>query len=102
MKTRRKLALAVLLTAALVLTLTTAAHGLSPHLAGLLATFPVITPVLAGFGNYLIPLMVGARDMVFPYVNMLSYWVYLLAVVIVAASFASKLSSSEAKNAAPL
>jgi hypothetical protein len=37
------------ITAALVLTLTTAAHGLSPHLAGLLATFPIITPVLAGF-----------------------------------------------------
>jgi cytochrome c oxidase subunit 1 len=42
---------------------------------------------LGGFGNYLIPLMVGARDMVFPYINMLSYWVYLAAVLILVASF---------------
>ena len=42
---------------------------------------------LGGFGNYLIPLMVGARDMVFPYLNMLSYWVYLLAVLVLMASF---------------
>ncbi|WP_166015828.1 MULTISPECIES: cbb3-type cytochrome c oxidase subunit I [Chelativorans] len=42
---------------------------------------------LGGFGNYLIPLMVGARDMVFPYVNMLSYWIYLLAVIVLVASF---------------
>ena len=42
---------------------------------------------LGGFGNYLIPLMVGARDMVFPYVNMISYWVYLWAVLLLMASF---------------
>lgn len=42
---------------------------------------------LGGFGNYLIPLMVGARDMVFPYMNMLSYWIYLLAVLVLVASF---------------
>lgn len=42
---------------------------------------------LGGFGNYLIPLQVGARDMVFPFVNMLSFWFYLLAVIILIASF---------------
>ncbi|WP_207541198.1 cbb3-type cytochrome c oxidase subunit I [Sabulicella rubraurantiaca] len=42
---------------------------------------------LGGFGNYLIPLMVGARDMVFPWVNMLSYWIYLVAVLVLIASF---------------
>jgi cytochrome c oxidase subunit 1 len=42
---------------------------------------------LGGFGNYLIPLMIGARDMVFPYMNMLSFWFYLLAVIILMASF---------------
>ena len=42
---------------------------------------------LGGFGNYLIPLMVGARDMVFPYLNMISYWVYLFAVLLLVASF---------------
>lgn len=43
--------------------------------------------LLGGFGNYLIPLMIGARDMVFPYLNMLSYWTYLLSVVVLLASF---------------
>ena len=42
---------------------------------------------LGGFGNYLIPLMVGARDMVFPYVNMISFWIYLFAVLLLLASF---------------
>ncbi|MGV1987774.1 cytochrome c oxidase subunit I [Agrobacterium sp. 22-221-1] len=42
---------------------------------------------LGGFGNYLIPLMLGARDMVFPYANMLSYWLYLSAVLVLVAGF---------------
>ncbi len=42
---------------------------------------------LGGFGNLLIPLMCGARDMAFPYMNMLSYWVYLASVIVLCSSF---------------
>jgi cytochrome c oxidase subunit 1 len=55
---------------------------------GLIMVIYLLTALfLGGFGNYLIPLMVGARDMVFPYVNMVSYWLYLLAVLLLVASF---------------
>jgi len=55
---------------------------------GMIMVIYLITAIfLGGFGNYLIPLMLGARDMVFPYVNMLSYWIYLLAVLVLVASY---------------
>lgn len=41
--------------------------------------FLYITPLLFGFGNFLIPLMIGARDMAFPRLNAFGYWVYALA-----------------------
>ncbi|HXY59797.1 MAG TPA: cbb3-type cytochrome c oxidase subunit I [Methylocystis sp.] len=55
---------------------------------GMIMVVYLLTAVfLGGFGNFLIPLMVGARDMVFPFVNMLSYWVYLLSVIVLVASY---------------
>src|ERR1700728_2383586 len=50
--------------------------------------FFVIIPLLTGaFGNFLIPLMIGARDMAFPKLNMMSYWFMWPAFVILLASF---------------
>jgi cytochrome c oxidase subunit 1 len=55
---------------------------------GMIMVIYLLTAIfLGGFGNYLIPLMVGARDMVFPFLNMLSVWFYLLAVIVLMASF---------------
>src|SRR5207302_3938041 len=50
--------------------------------------FFVIIPMLAGaFGNFLIPLMIGAKDMAFPKLNMLSYWFMWPAFVIILIGF---------------
>src|SRR5262245_59620094 len=50
--------------------------------------FLVIIPILAGaFGNFLIPLMIGADDMAFPTLNMLSYWFMWPAFIAFGISF---------------
>ncbi|MFT5451957.1 MAG: cytochrome c oxidase subunit 1 [Enterobacterales bacterium] len=55
---------------------------------GMIMVIYLLTAILlGGFGNYLIPLMVGTRDMVFPFLNMLSFWFYFLAVLVLMASF---------------
>jgi len=49
--------------------------------------FLVSVPILVGFGNYLVPLMIGAADVAFPRLNALSYWLFGLGGVILMLSF---------------
>jgi len=51
---------------------------------GTLMVFFLFTAVLTGgFGNFLIPLQIGARDMAFPFLNALSYWIFLVSCVVI-------------------
>ena len=55
---------------------------------GTIMIFWVAMPVLiAAFGNYLIPLMIGCDDMVFPRINRLSYQIFLLSAIVLLAAF---------------
>lgn len=57
--------------------------------------FLFITPMLSGFGNYFVPLMIGARDMAFPRMNALSYWIYLGAGLFLYSSFLFRLAPND-------
>src|ERR671924_411361 len=54
---------------------------------GTTMVFLVVVPILAGFGNYLVPLMIGARDVAFPRLNAFSYWMFLLGGIVLYSSW---------------
>ncbi len=71
------------------------AHVLSPEAYDQLFTMHGVTmiflyalPALSGFSNYLWPLLLGTRDMAFPRLNALSYWLFLFAGLFLYAGFA--------------
>ncbi len=49
--------------------------------------FLFVIPVLSGFGNYVVPLMLGARDMAFPRMNAFGFWLLLFGGIFLQASF---------------
>src|SRR5246500_2596041 len=49
---------------------------------GTTMVFLFVVPIMAGFGNYFVPLMIGARDMAFPRLNALSFWLLLFGGVV--------------------
>jgi len=53
---------------------------------GITMIFWYASPILSGFGNFLLPLMLGARDMAFPRLNAFSYWVFLFSGLFINAS----------------
>ncbi len=56
---------------------------------GVTMIFLFVIPMTTGaFGNYLVPLMIGARDMAFPRMNALSYWIYLGSAIFMYAGLA--------------
>ncbi len=54
---------------------------------GTTMVFMVVMPFLAGLGNYIVPIMIGARDMAYPRLNALAVWLYLLGSVFMNLSY---------------
>ena len=64
---------------------------------GTIMIFYAITPILIGaFGNFCIPLMIGCRDMIFPLLNMLSFWMAVLSGLVLLASLFTPLGAAAA------
>jgi cytochrome c oxidase subunit I+III len=69
----------------LFLSLSAYNQAVSAH--GLLMVFWFLSPFAFGFANYVVPLQIGAKDLAFPRLNALSYWLYLFSGVLFGVSF---------------
>ena len=63
------------------------AYNQSVTAHGLIMVFWFLSPFAFGFANYIVPLQIGARDLAFPRLNALSYWLYLISGILLGISF---------------
>ena len=69
---------------------------------GTTMVFLFVVPVWTGFANYIIPLQIGARDMAFPRLNALSYWLLVAGAVVLYSAFVFGLPSAGWTSYVPL
>jgi cytochrome c oxidase subunit 1 len=63
-------------------------------LHGVIMIFLFIIPVIpSAIGNFIIPLLIGARDVAFPRLNIISYWIFVLGVAVVMVSFVNPIDT---------
>jgi cytochrome c oxidase subunit I+III len=63
------------------------AYNQAVSVHGLVMVFWFLSPFAFGFANYVVPLQIGAKDLAFPRLNALSYWLYLASGILVGVSF---------------
>src|ERR1017187_8647170 len=68
--------------------------------ATIMIFFAVIPILVGGFGNYLVPLMIGADDMAFPRLNMASYWTFVASGLVMLYSFFTGTGAAKAGGVA--
>ncbi|WP_193570666.1 cbb3-type cytochrome c oxidase subunit I [Halorubellus sp. JP-L1] len=63
------------------------AYNQAVSVHGLVMVFWFLSPFAFGFANYVVPLQMGAKDLAFPRLNALSYWLYLVSGILLFVSF---------------
>ncbi|WP_368409122.1 cbb3-type cytochrome c oxidase subunit I [Halocatena marina] len=67
--------------------LSEAGYNQAVSIHGLIMIFWFLSPFAFGFANYIVPLQIGAKDLAFPRLNSLSYWLYLFSGILLGVSF---------------